>query len=125
MSPFERIYTYITDNNKCPQLTPRNTQIIHEWIAQGYDTELDIIPAIDAATKHGGKSIHSFSYFSGYIRSLNGKRIKEAHKPTEMPKEQLEAQRARVIAIKQRVGMYVPDADFAWLDEYQKGRVEA
>ncbi len=119
---FKRIYEYAID--KAPQLAPRNTHIIHEWLAKGYDAEKDIIPAIEQATKHGANAIHSFAYFSGYINKNHEKRIKEAHKPIELTAEQRNAMRAKTIAIKQRAGIYVPDSDLAWLQHYQ-GEVTA
>ena len=116
---FGRVYDYITD--KCPQLAPKTTHIIHEWIAQGYDPEKDIIPAVDAATKHGALRIHSFSYFSGYIRSQNERRSKA--KPPERTQEEKDAIRAKNIRWHRDKGLTTTRVglqDFDWLDEYDR-----
>jgi hypothetical protein len=122
---FERIYTHCID--KAPQLAPRNTYVIHEWIANGYDVERDIIPAIDAATKHGGKTIHSFAFFTGFIRTHNEKRIKAAIPKNTHSQAQMDELKAKQIAYAiRKAGKCLP-TDERWLDSYEQkhGRVEA
>lgn len=121
---FQRIYEHTIE--KAPQLAPRNTHVIHEWLVQGYDVEKDIIPAIDQATKNGAKAIHSFAYFSGYIRSNNEKRIKEELKPKELTVQEQEAARAKSVALMTRKYGHCKPTDEIWLERYEQihGRVE-
>lgn len=84
-SAFEVIYKHITE--KCDKLgaSARNPTIINDWIASGYDTEKDIIPAIDWLLKVSPpSSITSFYRFTGPIRKFHMRRIQEQSKPKEL-----------------------------------------
>lgn len=128
MSSFGRIYKHIVEH--APQLATRNTQIIYEWIASGYDVEKDIVPAIDRCVKHGTKSIYSFGFFSGSIRSEHEKRIKEEIKPAEYTKEELDIARAKSLRWQLNKGIHTTTTgpqDFKWLEQFElkNGRIEA
>jgi hypothetical protein len=120
---FELIFTYITD--LCPQLATKNTYAINEWLKSGYNTEKDIIPAIDRATKRGTRSIYSFNFFTPQIRAGHEARIKEQSKPIEIPS----AERDRIKAINiafviRKCGKNLPNEE-AWLKRYEEvnGRI--
>jgi hypothetical protein len=117
-SPFEIVYTAVTAI--CPQLAAKNTHIIHEWITKGFDVTNDILPAIKHATKNGSRTIQSFAYFSGFIRSINEHRVKEQAKPVALNNEEIDKRRAKTIEIRSNTGMYVPDSDWKWLNEYKE-----
>lgn len=120
---FERIYSYIVD--KVPQLAPKGTYCIHEWLACGYDPELDVIPAVDIVCKKGTRSIAGFGWFTNAIRWCHERRLKEAQKPKEIPAQNKEERRAATIKIKQRVGIFVSDSELGWLESYEKREVHA
>lgn len=115
---FKTVYDYITD--KCPQLAPKNTYVIHEWLANGYDAEKDVIPAVDESTKRGTTSIFSFNFFTHAIKQNNAKRVIESKRLKEVPTEQ----RAKVNAWKRKMDMPY-EAEFLNNYEQQNGRVEA
>jgi hypothetical protein len=117
---FQRVYEHITWNKHCPQLAPKNTRAISEWIAAGYDTDKDIIPAINEALKHGGRTIFSFGYFTGFIRKKHEARIKEDAQPKEVTPQR----RAEVAAWKRKRDMQY-EKDFLDQYEQQNGRIEA
>ncbi len=72
-SNFQRIFDPII--MQAPQLAPKNTYCIHEWLAAGYDIDKDILPAIEEACKLGTRSIFSFSFFAGFIKRMHTKRL--------------------------------------------------
>lgn len=118
---FQRIFTFTID--RCPQLAPKNTYAINEWLANGYDVEVDIIPAIDRATKQGGKSIQSFNYFTGSIRSTHERRIKEAAKPVLLNSGDKDAARAAKLRWIRDSGIsssFISQGDFDWLKRYEE-----
>lgn len=121
---FERIYGHITD--LAPQLAPKNTYVIHEWLASGYDTEKDIIPAIDIACKKGTRTIQSFAFFTGFIKRKHTERLQQAAMPKPVDPEQQQALTAKVIAWKRQRGMFIPSYDEELLNQYEAkhGRVE-
>lgn len=126
-SAFQTVYDYGV--GKAPQLAPKNTMAIHEWIAAGYDPERDILPAINEACKRGSRTIQGWHYFTGFIRTLNEKRVKGAKKQPEYTKEEKEALRAKNVAWHRQKGLtttFVGLQDFDWLEGYEKkhGRVE-
>lgn len=118
---FERIYSYAAE--KAPQLAARNTHVIHEWLASGYNVEKDIIPAIDKAIRGGARTIQSFSYFSGFIRSNNEKRLKDEIKPKEVSKQEKDELRAKNIRWHRDKGVSstsIGPSDFRWLEQYEQ-----
>lgn len=120
---FERIYTFIVD--KCPHLAAKNTMLIHSWVKR-YDTELDIIPAVEAATKRGSDQIRSFGFFEGFIQKQNERRLKDLYKPISDPAEK-EAFICKALAMKQRkFNMPLTQADEQRLEKYEAehGRVQ-
>lgn len=118
---FQRVYEY--GILKAPQLAPRNTHCIHEWLSYGYDPEKDIIPAIDIATKAGSRTIQSWSYFTGLIRTMNDRRIKQENKPIQCTPAESEAKRAEKIRWFRDRGLTstsIGPNDYAWLEQYEK-----
>lgn len=106
MTPFETVYRYATD--KCPQLAPKNTFIVHEWIKTGYDPELDILPAIENACRKGTGTIMSFAYFDGFIRTQHEKRLKsESQAPIQHDRERLLRYRSRGIPLSKDQTKYL------------------
>lgn len=117
---FERVYTYIT--NLCPQLAAKNTFIIQEWLTK-YDTEKDIIPAIDIATKRGTNSIYSFNFFTAQIQKKNEARIKEQAQPKELPNPEKDARKAekiRWLIEKNIASTALSQSDIEWFNKYEE-----
>jgi len=86
---FKRVFEH--GCSKCPQLMPKNTHVIREWLAAGYDAEKDIIPAIDYKVKFGARTIQSWGFFTHAIQYQHEKRLKAQiqAKAPEPTKEQL------------------------------------
>lgn len=123
-SAFQRVYERIID--KAPQLVPKNTQIIHEWIKQGYDVDKDILPAIDDKLKYLSKTIYSFAFFDAPIKQQHQRRLKEQNTPKELAQSEKDANRAKSIAFRiRKMGQCCP-TDERWLNQYeaQHGRVD-
>lgn len=126
---FQRIYDYITDNSRCPQLAVKNTRIIQEWVLAGYDFERDIKPAVDKLTKGGGLTIYSYGFFNDEICKTHQARVKRESEK-HIPQEELDAKRAKIVAWHRDKGVRttrVGQHDFDWLEKYElkHGRVEA
>ncbi len=115
---FERIYSHIIE--KVPQLAPRTTYTIYEWIAAGYNTEKDIIPAIDFVCKKGTKQIKAFGWFTHTIQWMHEKRVKEQLKPKEPNDQERKTIRAQALAFHRKIGRYIPIYDREFLDNYEK-----
>ena len=112
---FQQIYTLII--SKAPELAAKNTHIIREWLAS-YDTEKDILPAIEIALKRGVKTIYSFAFFTGYIRRQHEERIKREAQATERPSDAAIA-RSRAYLVR-KLGKVIPADDMSWLLEYER-----
>jgi hypothetical protein len=112
---FQLVYEHIID--KAPHLAAKNTHVIHEWLAKGYDPVKDIIPAIDHATKHGTVAIHSFAYFTGYIRVTNEKRIKAEVTAPKQPLSQ--QQRYDTFKWKQDRGMFLTTSEEKFMKDWE------
>lgn len=124
MTPFQRIFDHAVA--KCPRISAMHTGCVHEWLNKGYDTEKDIIPAIDEATKSGGNHIKYFTFFDGFIRKRNEDRIKQAHKPLDRNQTEIDATRAKRLRWLKDSGIKVTGVnqqDYAWLEQYEKGEV--
>ena len=118
---FEKVYTFAI--GKCPQLAPKNTHAIHEWLANGFDPDADIIPAIEHSTRHGARTIQSFNYFTGSIRATNERRIKEQARPVEQDPASKDASRAAKLRWIRDSGIsssFVSQSDFDWLRRYEE-----
>lgn len=113
---FERIYTHVIE--KAGQLAPRNTHAIREWLAAGYDVEQDIIPAIDACLKRGGRTIFSWGFFTHSIQMQHEKRLKSI-KQDDRPQHVKDEARAKNIRWMRDMGIAgIQDLD--WLTAYEK-----
>lgn len=121
---FERIYNYICE--LAPQLAPKNTYTIREWVAQGYSTEKDVIPAIDEACKRGTRSIYSFSFFTHAIERQHSKRLQQDKTCKDIERLGPEYY-AKAFAWKRSKGLNLSLQDQRFLEGYeqQHGRVEA
>lgn len=116
MTPFQRIYDRVS--KEAPALCMKSFHPIHEWIAQGYDIEKDIMPAIDDSLKYGGKSIYSWNFFTSSIKKRHEQRLKV---PVEV-KQVTDEQRAKSIKwVRSRniCTTGITDADYRWLDQYE------
>lgn len=112
---FERIYKHITE--KCARLgaSARNPIIINEWLSAGYDTDKDIIPAIDWLIKVSPEPINSFYRFTGPIKKFHAKRIVEKSKP----REATELEKAKGVAFRiRKLNQCIPH-DERWLERYE------
>lgn len=117
---FERIYTLITDY--APQLAVKNTHVIHEWVAKGYDAEKDILPTIERLAKTGLKTVYSFNFFTCHIARANEKRIKEETTRIQ-PDEEKDAKRAEKIQWCIDKGLSttaLSKSDVEWLKQYKE-----
>lgn len=118
---FERIYTHVCD--KAPQLAPRNTHAVREWLAAGYDVEKDIIPAIDAVLKRGGRTIFSWGFFTHAIQSHHEKRVKE-QRNEQKPQSEKDAIRAKNVQWLIEKGL-AGIQDIEWFNNYREGNISA
>lgn len=69
-TPFSKIYE--AGSAVFPNLATANTAAIHAWIADGCDPDLDAVPEI---TRHAGKNVRSWSYFTGGIADAKATRL--------------------------------------------------
>ena len=66
---FQRVYE--TGAQVFPNLAAASTASIHQWLAAGFDVELDIIPEI---TRQAGRGIKSWNFFTGAISTAHATR---------------------------------------------------
>lgn len=108
---------------RVPQLMPKATYAVYEWIAEGYDPEKDVIPAIDSATEKTRQPIKSWSYFTGWIKKHHETRIKLAAQPKVQSQAEKDASKAKNIKWHQDRGissLQVGPQDYEWLQRYEK-----
>jgi hypothetical protein len=120
---FERIYSYIISRVPFLGANAKNPSIITEWLASGYDTDKDIIPAVDFVCKRGVNTIKGFGWFTGAIRWQHQKRIEAQYKPKEKTQAEADAIRANNIRWHKDRGITstkVGPQDFAWLEQYER-----
>lgn len=67
---FQKIYEF--GAKLFPRLASANTSAIHQWITNGCDVELDIIPEIK---RQGGKNIGGWNYFTEPIAQAKANRL--------------------------------------------------
>lgn len=120
-SAFQSIYETIIA--KAPQLAPKSTYAIHEWLAAGYDLEKDILPAVEETLKRGTLSIKSFAFFTMNIQRKNEQRIKAKTLVIDRTQQELDAIRAKAIKWHQKRGLVttrIGHQDYDWLAKYEQ-----
>lgn len=92
-----------------------NLAVVSQWIADGYDLELDIVPAIQGGAAYAtrtGRKIHSWAYFSQRVADTHGDRNRRPSQRSRASKPPVSKKLAAALAFMREAGLPLP-AEYA------------